>query len=208
MAVFTDNKVIATQNLNFMIEGIVNSSDNRNQNLIYYQKTPDRLIFANNQNLTNNIVAWQKTVVIDEKTVNDLMNSATGTPSLIFEFIFLNEQRIHSRIYHPIVQAGFEGSCDCIKTDLLERQEERDHPHTSINQQMYNCLQNWQHWVEEEALTSRYVYRFYDNSTYGLEWATIYDLKTTESVCIGHNPYTDRIFVNKSLPEILGADYW
>ena len=191
-----------------MIEDIIEQTDRSNQNFIYYQKTPDRLVFANNQVLINNIAAWQKTVVLDEKTVTDLMNSATGNPSLIFEFIFINEQRIHSRIYHPIVQAGFEGSCDGIKTDLVDCQPERGHPHASIDRHMYSYLQNWQYWVEEEALTSRYVYRFNDNSTYDLEWASIYDLKTNESVCIGRNSYTDEIFINKSLPEILGADYW
>ena len=73
---------------------------------------------------------------------------------------------------------------------------------------MYDSLQNWQHWVDEEALTNRYIYRFTDNSTYDLEWLTVYDLNTTESICIAYNSWTGEIFVNKSLPEILGADWW
>lgn len=130
-------------------------------------------------------------------------SSATGSPSLIFDFVFINEQHIHSRIYHPIVQAGFEGRCEAVKTDVIECPQGRDFPRASIDRQMYSSLQNWQHWVEAEALTSRYVYRFHDNSTYDSEEATIFDQKTSKSVSISYNSYTVRRNVKKCNKKLL-----
>ena len=197
-----------------MAEDIIGQDDSRS--VIYYQKTPDRLLFATNPTLINSIIAWRNTIVLDKKTIDILINSDSGTPNLIFDFIFEEEQHIYLRVYHRLVQAGFGGSCYGVTTDLVEREQQRYHPRASVDRniiikldrQMYDSLQNWQHWVDEEALTNRYIYRFTDNSTYDLKWLTVYDLNTTESICIAYNSWTGEIFVNKSLPEILGADWW
>jgi hypothetical protein len=199
-----------------MLENIVEINEYRDRHTVYYQKTSEQLIFATNLALNNRIIAWASSIVLDDKTIDYLINSATGNPNLIFDFIFIDNQRIYLRVYHPIVQAVLEESCYGVNTELLEREQQPYRRNLSsdrniivkVNLEMYSCLQNWQHWVEDEATTSRYIYRFTDNSTYDLEWLTVYDTGTNESIIIAYNSYTGNISINKSLPEILGADWW
>jgi hypothetical protein len=200
-----------------MLENIVEINEYRDRYTVYYQKTSEQLIFATNLFLNNKIIAWNSNIVVDDKTIDYLINSATGNPNLTLDFIFRDDRRIYSRVYHPIVQAAvLEVACYGVTTDLAGREEQPYHHRFSmerniivkVNLEMYGCLQDWQHWVEEDAITSRYVYRFTDNSTYDLEFLTVYDTRMNESIAISYNSYTGDIFINKSLPEILGADWW
>lgn len=159
--------------------------------IIFYQKTSYQVAFLMNEDATSKIANWEKKIKHSEEGMYySLPGGVDGTPSYELTFVVDTDRvilllRSYDRNY--IFPGFFTGQ----EADNLIYLESTACPKYIIEPQLvvlkiegevHQSLINWKNWVDEEAFTSRYIYEFYENTTYDRKYITVRDKRTGESL--------------------------
>ena len=151
--------------------------------IIYYQKTPDQIVFMMDEDATIQIAKWEEETPYSDEELNCLRGAVDGsfcyTPML---FCVGNDEvnLVLAKDFNYIFQGLFQGQelqdlvdLDATDSPLVIRKSQR--VVLKIEGEAYQTLINWNFWVDEEAFAGKYTYNFYENSTFDDKFITVKD---------------------------------
>jgi hypothetical protein len=160
--------------------------------IIYYQKTPDKIVFMMDEDATSQIAKWEEETPYSDEELKCLWAAVDGsfcyTPML---FCVGNDEvnLVLGKDFNYIFQGLFQGQelqglvdLDATDSPLVIRKPQR--VVLKIEGEAYQTLINWNFWVDEEAFAGKYTYNFYENSTFDDKFITVKDTATGETLVV------------------------
>ena len=160
--------------------------------IIYYQKTPNQIVFMMDEDATSQIAKWEEETPYSDEEFKCLRGAVDGsfcyTPML---FCVGNDEvnLVLGKDFNYIFQGLFQGQelqglvdLDTTDSPLVIRKPQR--VVLKIEGEAYQTLLNWNFWVDEEAFAGRYTYNFYENSSFYEKVITVKDMATNETLYV------------------------
>lgn len=162
------------------------------ESIIYYQKAPDQIVFMIDEGATSPIAKWEAETVYSEQENKCLLGGADGSPSYDPMIFYVGNDEVNLLLGKPfnyIFQGVFQGQelqslVDLDATACPQMITKPQRVVLKIEGEAYQTLINWNFWVDEEALTGKYTYQFYENLTFTQRIITVKDLATGETLVI------------------------
>lgn len=158
---------------------------------IFYQRTSYQVAFLVDENATSKIANWEKETKYSEKEFEVLRGAVDGSPSYDLTFFIDTDKVIltASRSFNYIFQGFFKGqeASNLIYLESTNCPQVIREPQLfvlKIEGEVHQSLVNWKNWVDGEAFTGRYTYKFYENLTFDQKYITVKDITTGESLVL------------------------